>query len=318
MPETIYLSRELPLPPIEYQGAPISFALDQGNSLEDGPRVYLSTSLDRVDRSVIERLPGSVRLIANLGIGVDGIDLDAARERGLWVSNTPTVTEDTADLAFALLLAAARRLGANERFLRGGYWSKDNIFGPNGVRVNGKTLGIIGFGPIGQAVARRARGFGMTVLYWNRSAKPDAEAELGARRVETLEALVSTADFVSLHTALSPETRQIVDADLLKTFKPGSVLINTGRGELIDEVALAEALETGPLGAAGLDVFTTEPDVPEALLKQDQVVLTPHIGSRTEEAAFDFFERGFANIFAYLDDGAPLDIVVEGQSSSKG
>ncbi|MEJ2604798.1 MAG: NAD(P)-dependent oxidoreductase, partial [Gammaproteobacteria bacterium] len=211
--------------------------------------------------------------------------------------------------AFALILGACRRLGANERFVRDGRWTAAMPYASLGTRVHGKTLGIIGFGAIGQAVARRAAGFDMPVCYTSRSRKPDAEAELGARFVATAEELVSQADIITLHTPLTAETRGLVDAELLARCKPGAVLINTGRGPLVDEAALVEALASGHVFAAGLDVFENEPEVPDALLAAESALLTPHIGSATEECRREIVQRGLANIVSFLETGEPLDRV---------
>lgn len=309
MAETILVSRELPLPTIEIGGEPVEFRVDTGGELEEGPRVYLTTALDYTDAAKIARLPSTIGLIASLGVGVEKIDFAAAHARAIQVCNTPTVTEDTADLAFSLILAASRRLGANERFVRSGQWSDDQYFGVMGTRVHAKTLGLVGLGAIGQAVARRARGFDMDILYWNRSAKPDLEAELGLTRIDSLEALVARADIVSLHTALTPQTKHLINAALLAQFKPGAVLVNTGRGGLVDETALVEALNTGQLGAAGLDVFAEEPAVPSALLAYETAVLTPHMGSLTLESRIDFVTQGFANIRQFLQTGTAFNVV---------
>lgn len=306
----VLLSRELPLPPVRAGGETLEFRVAAADGeLPSAARVYCSTALDAVDARLIGRLPQRVGLIANLGVGTDNIDLEAAAARGIAVSNTPVVTEDTADLAFALILGACRRVGANERFLRAGRWTCSAPLAALGTRVHGKTLGIIGFGAIGQAVARRAAGFDMPVCYTSRSRKPDAEARLGARFVPTAEELVARADIVSLHTPLTPATRGMVDAALLAKFKPGAVLVNTGRGPLVDEEALAAALASGHIFAAGLDVFENEPGVSAALLGEETAVLTPHIGSATEECRRDIVARGLANIVAFLETGAPLDRV---------
>lgn len=178
-----------------------------------------------------------------------------------------------------------------------------------GSRVHGKTLGIVGFGAIGQAVARRAAGFDMPVIYTSRTRKPDIETELKARFVDSLEELVAAADIVSLHAPLTPDTRMLIDAGVLEKFKPGAVLVNTARGALVDEAALADALAAGRLAAAGLDVFEEEPRVPAALLRSGNAVLTPHIGSATHECRGDMVTRVLGNIVAFLETGKPLDRV---------
>jgi glyoxylate reductase len=246
-----------------------------------------------------------LRLIASLGAGYDNIDLGAARARGVPVTNAPGILDDTtADLAFALLLAAARRLPEAERTLReGGFrgWAPNDFLGRD---VHGSTLGIVGLGRIGQAVARRARGFSMKLLYSGPRRHPELEEMLGIRYA-TLEVLLAEADFVSLHAPLTPETRNLIDAEALARMKPTAVLVNTARGALVDEAALARALRDGTPAAAGLDVFAHEPQVPAELLALPNVVLTPHIGSASANTRQRMAMRAVDNIFAFLD-GRPL------------
>lgn len=277
----------------------------EGNLLADAD-IIVATAVDRVDAEMIAIFPGSVKLIANIGVGTDNIDLRAAAARGIQVSNTPVVTEDTADLAMALILATCRRVNVAERCLRGNQWLDAGL----GSRVHGKTLGIIGFGAIGQAVARRAKGFDMPLCYWGPRRKPEVEAATGAVWCDSLSSLLGRADIVSLHCPLNPATRHLIDAAALKQCKPGSVLINTGRGALVHEDALVDALKNGPLAAAGLDVFEFEPQVTPALLTMDNVVLTPHIGSATNECRIDMAMRLLANIEQFLTRGCPQDKVI--------
>ncbi|MGB0906070.1 MAG: 2-hydroxyacid dehydrogenase [Maricaulaceae bacterium] len=309
MPHTVLISRALPLPEIQVDGETVHFVEISNSSIPDDARVLCSTALDQVDAKLINRLPTSVGLIANLGVGTDNIDLATAKARNILVSNTPVVTEDTADLAFSLLLSAARRIGQNERFARAGLWSESKPMGSIGNRVHGKTLGIIGFGNIGQAVARRASGFGMKILYWNRSPKPDAETELGVERIEDIRQLLRASDFISLHTPLTKKTRHLINESTLNDTKHGAVLVNTGRGALVDESALVNALESGQIGACGLDVFEFEPDIHPGLLELEQVVLTPHIGSATSECRIDIVKRGLSNITSFLQSGEVTDFV---------
>lgn len=271
----------------------------------DTGSVLVSTPLDPITADVIDRLPGSLGLIANIGTGLDHIDLAAARTRGIAVSNTPVVTEDTADLAMALLLATCRKLGASERHLRNGDWAAG--MAQLGIRVHGKRLGIIGMGAIGQAVAKRAAGFGMSVLYTGRSRKPEVETTLGARFCESLDALLDQADIISLHCDLNEQTHHVIDADAFGKMKPGAVLINTGRGALVDESALIEALNSGRLGGAGLDVYEFEPAVSPALTTFDNVTLLAHIGSATQECRADMATRVCLNIAKFIQQGIPLD-----------
>jgi glyoxylate reductase len=234
---------------------------------------------DRVDDALLSRAP-RVRVVANVAVGYDNIDLRACAPRGIVVTNTPGVlTEATADLAFGLLLAAGRRIAEGDRIVRRGAfsgWTPCYLLGPP---VHGATLGLVGFGRIGQAMARRARGFGMHVVYAGRGRAP-GHVEQALRATEVpLDTLFATADYVSLHCPLTPATRRLVNAGRLAWMKPGSILINTARGGCVDEAALAAALQVGPLAGAGLDVFEDEPRVHPDLLALDNVVLAPHIGS---------------------------------------
>lgn len=310
MTHIVTLSRSLPLPEISASGMPVVFQpVDLCAGVPDGVRVHCTTALDQVSAEHIAAMPESVGLIANIGVGVDNIDLAAAAARGISVSNTPVVTEDTADLAFALILATTRKLGENERFLRAGQWSPEAMMASMGIRVNGKTLGLIGMGAIAQAVARRATGFAMPLLYWNRTRRPDLEASSGLVWAETPDALVEGADIVSLHLALTPETKHIINTDRLALFREGAVLVNTGRGALVDEAALVAAVSSGHLGAAGLDVFEAEPHVHPGLYELQNVVLTPHIGSATGECRADMVRCALGNIVTFLETGAPHDLV---------
>lgn len=273
-----------------------------------GASVWLGTAVDPLNSERIASFPDSLRLVANIGVGTDNIDLQAALDRGLEVSNTPVVTEDTADLAMALLLATCRRISASERLLRAGDFAVGAS--QHGIRVHGKTLGIVGLGAIGQAMAQRARGFGMPVIYHGRQARPEAEAETGATFCEQLPQLLSEADIVSLHCPLTEATRHLINAPALAAMKQGAVLINTGRGALVDEQALVEALSNGHLGGAGLDVFEFEPEVTPALKSFDNVTLLPHIGSATMECRTDMAMRAMTNISQFLQQGQPLDRIV--------
>jgi glyoxylate reductase len=251
-----------------------------GRILEEarGAAVMAVTYLDRVDGPFLDALP-TVRHVASYGVGVNHLDLDAARARGVLVTNTPGVlTDATADMAMALLLAAARRVAEGDRVVRAGGWTEADPGWMLGTEVTGKTLGIVGFGRIGQAVARRAAGFGLRILY----SSPREVAFPGAERAR-LEDLLARSDFVSLHVPLTPETRDLLSRERLALMKPGAVLVNTARGPVLDDAALAEALASGRVAAAGLDVFRDEPRVPEAFLRLPNTVLTPHLGSGTRE-----------------------------------
>lgn len=284
-------------------------------SLFEGTQIYCTTSLDTVPAALIERLPPSVKLIANCGVGVDNIDLTAARDHGLMVTNTPdVVTEDTADLCFALILATCRRLRDNETLVRADQWTGVSAPELNGTRVNGKTLGIIGLGRIGQAVARRAAGFGMPVMYYSKSRKKNHEQNLQPtvklRYCESLEELLSEADIISLHCPMTAENHHLIDEQALTAMKPEAILINTGRGELVDETALTQALQQGKIAAAGLDVYEKEPQISETLRNLPNTCLLPHIGSATRECRMDMVKRMLANVLAFAKKETPSDLVV--------
>ncbi len=274
-------------------------------TLMEGATIYLAAGVDPVPADLIQRFPPELGLIANIATGTDNIDLKAAAQRGIAVSNTPVVAEDTADLAMALMLATCRKLSFCERALRMGDWELGAA--TMGSRVHGKTLGIVGMGAIGQAVAQRAAGFDMNILYHGPNRKPDAEAELDVQYRASLPELLAESDIVSLNCPLTEDSLHLLDADALGQMKPGAILINTGRGPLIDENALVKALESGQLGGAGLDVFEFEPKVTPQLLGFDNVTLVPHIGSATAECRTDMALRAFANIQRFLTEGSPLD-----------
>ena len=245
---------------------------------------------DRVDAALLERGPG-LRIVANMAVGVDNVDLDAARERDVAVSNTPEVlTDATADLAWSLLLAAARRLAWGDRLVRaGGFtgWKPDLGIGQD---VTGRTLGIVGAGRIGRAVAERAAGFKMEVLLRSRSAGP------------TLDELLERSDFVSLHVPLSPETRHLIGEPELRRMRPHAVLVNTARGPIVDERALVRALRQGWIAGAGLDVFEHEPSLVPGLRDLPQVVLAPHVGSATVATRNRMADIDAENVVAALSD----------------
>ncbi len=268
--------------------------------------ILLCTAVDDISTETIARLPQTLGLIASLGVGTNHIDLTRAAARNILVSNTPVVTDDTADLTWALLLAACRRLTVCEQLLRDEQWAAAQV--QLGARVHGKTLGIIGMGAIGQAVAKRAKGFDMKILYTGPNPKTDAEKELGVIYCD-MDTLLAEADIVSLHCPLTDSSRHLIDVRALSAMKDGAILINTGRGPLIDEQALVEALASGKLGGAGLDVFEFEPKVTPALKEFNNVTLLPHIGSATGECRADMFKRGLGNIQSYLTHGTVIDAV---------
>lgn len=249
---------------------------------EDADAVITLLS-DPVSRRVIEACP-RLKVISQYAVGYDNIDLEAARERGIVVTNTPGVlTDATADFAFALLLAAARKILPADRSVRDGRftrWETDQFLGMD---LSGKTLGIVGLGRIGAAMARRAIGFGMKIIYHNRSpANPTVERLLSAKRV-SIATLLERSDVVSLHCSLNDETHHLIDAAAFERMKPSAILVNTARGAVVDEGALVEALRRGQIAAAGLDVFEEEPAVHDGLLALENVVLAPHLGSATRD-----------------------------------
>ncbi len=286
MKPILYLVRALPAPFAEWVGG--SFEVRGGTrrapSREDlvreaeGAAVLVPTYLDRVDDALLAALP-SVRHVASYGVGVNHVEVDACRRRGVLLTNTPgVVTVATADLTMGLLLAAARRIPECDRWVRAGRWTEVDPGAMLGTEVSGKTLGIVGFGRIGQAVARRAAGFDLRVLY----ASPTEREVPGARRVP-LERLLAESDFVTLHVPLTPDTANLLSRERIALLRRGAIVVNTARGAVVDDAALAEALRDGRVAAAGLDVFRDEPRVPAAYLGLDNVVLLPHVGSGTRE-----------------------------------
>lgn len=251
--------------------------------------VLVPTVTDRIDAKILSQAGEQLRLIANYGAGVDHIDLATARQRSITVTNTPDVlTEDTADMTMALLLAVPRRLTEGERGLRNGDWPGWSPTWMLGHRIYGKRLGIIGMGRIGQAVARRARGFGLSIHYHNRrKLHEDIENELEATYWESLDQMMARMDFVSVNCPHTPATYHLLSARRLKLLRENAVIINTARGEIIDENALTRLLANGEIAGAGLDVFEHEPAVNPKLLALDNVVLLPHMGSATHEGRID-------------------------------
>lgn len=266
--------------------------------------IVLCTLTDDLSRATLEGARGGrIRLLANFGVGFNHIDLKTAAEQGIAVTNTPGVlTEDTADHTLLLILAIARRAGEGERELRSGQWTGWRPTHLLGTRVSGKTLGIIGFGRIGQAVAERAhRGFRMRVLYHSRRRAPaDVEERTGAKPATTFEALLRESDFVSLHCPATPDTHHLINSHTLAQMRPHAFLINTSRGDVIDERALLTALEEKRIAGAALDVFESEPDIRPELLWHPNLVLTPHLGSATMESRVAMGQRAVANIDAFV------------------
>lgn len=259
--------------------------------------ILLPTITDRLGAEMLR--PGArVKLIANFGAGVEHIDLDAARAAGIIVTNTPdALTETTAELALTLMLMSARRAGEGERLIRSGGWTG---WGPSalmGQGLTGKLLGLVGYGRIARSTASRARAFGMRIAYFSRSQVADPG---DAVRFDSLTALAEAADVLSLHVPGGDATRHMIDAALLKKMKPTSILINTARGSVVDEAALADALVSGSIAAAGLDVFEDEPKVQPALIGLENAVLLPHLGSATVECRMAMGMQAIANIDAFL------------------
>ncbi|GAB3384919.1 2-hydroxyacid dehydrogenase [Amycolatopsis echigonensis] len=267
-----------------------------------GSAAVVSMLHDRIDGSVADAAGPGLKIVANVAVGYDNVEVSALAERGVVVANTPGVlTDATADLTFGLLLAVSRRLGEGERLLRARQpWSFHLGF-LLGSGLQGKTLGIVGLGQIGRAVATRAAAFGMRVVYSGRSAKPDFDGEF-----VSFDELLRRSDFVSLHCPLTPETRHLIDADALRTMKPSAYLVNTTRGPVVDESALADALEAGEIAGAALDVFEKEPDVEPRLLNRDDVVLTPHLGSATVETRTAMAVLAARNVVSVLAGSEPL------------
>ncbi len=275
--------------------------------------VLVPTVTDRVDAAILSHANDKLRLIANFGTGVDNIDLAAARERGITVTSTPGVlTEDTADMTMALILAVPRRLAEGERLMRSGDWQGWAPTSMLGHRIWGKRLGIIGMGRIGQAVARRALGFGLSIHYHKRHRLPEvAEAELEATYWESLDQMLAHMDIISVNCPHTPATFHLLSARRLKLVQPHAYIVNTSRGEVIDENALTRMLRADEISGAGLDVFEHEPALNPKLLELDNVVLLPHMGSATIEGRVDMGEKVLINIKTFVDGHTPPDRVID-------
>ena len=269
--------------------------------------VLVPTVTDRIDEVVINAAGERMKLIANYGAGVDHIDLRAARAKGITVTNTPDVlTEDTADMTMALILAVPRRLTESERVLRAGKWTGWSPTWMLGHRVSGRRLGIVGMGRIGQAVARRAKAFQMSIHYHNRNrVHPDIEAELEATYHESLDQMLARTDMITVHCPHTPATFHLLSARRLKLLRPHAYIVNTARGEIIDEVALVRMLRAKEIAGAALDVFENEPAVNPKLLAMENVVLLPHMGSATHEGRIDMGQRVIINIRSFIDGHTP-------------
>ncbi len=274
--------------------------------------VLVPTVTDRIDARILSQSGENLRLIASFGAGVDHIDLASARTRGITVTNTPGVlTEDTADMTMALILAVPRRLAEGERLVRSGDWAGWGPTSMLGHRIWGKRLGIIGMGRIGTAVARRARGFGLSVHYHNRRRVPESlEQELEATYWESLDQMLARMDIISVNCPHTPATFHLLSARRLELLQPHAYIVNTSRGEVIDEVALTRMLRDHKIAGAGLDVFEHEPAINPKLLELENVVLLPHMGSATIEGRIDMGEKVLINIKTFVDGHSPPDRVI--------
>jgi glyoxylate reductase len=277
--------------------------------------VLVPTVTDRITADVLAAAQGGpLRLIANFGVGMDHIDVDAAHRYGITVTNTPDVlTEDTADMTLALMLAVPRRLAEGERMIRSNQWAGWSPTHMLGHRVWGKKLGIIGMGRIGMAVARRALGFGMEIHYHNRNRLPeDLETEYNATYWPSLDQMLARMDIVTIHCPHTPATFHLLSERRLALLKENAVLVNTARGEVVDEKALVKLLKANKIAGAGLDVFEHEPAINPALIRMDNVVLLPHMGSATVESRVDMGDLVMINIKTFIDGHRPPNRVLPG------
>lgn len=275
----------------------------------EGAHALLPCHSEHLSAAAIARLPDSVKAIANFSVGVDHVDLEAAKARGIVVTNTPDVLSDaTAEIALLLMLGAARRAAEGDHMIRAGEWWEWSPAFMVGTQITGKALGIVGMGRVGQVTARRARGFDMNIHYHNRRRVP-AETEQGAVYHEELETLLRDCDVISLHCPATPETRNLIDAERIALMRPGVILVNTARGALIDDEALQEALISGRVAAAGLDVFNDEPGGHPGYRDLDNTFLLPHVGSATRETRDAMGFRALDNLDAIVAGREPRDRV---------
>ncbi|RWK93452.1 D-glycerate dehydrogenase [Mesorhizobium sp.] len=290
--DTTLNAGDIPLTPTQLKAAFLNFD------------AILPTVSDKLPASVFPDEDVRTKLIANFGVGFSHIDLEASRQRGIVVTNTPGVLTDcTADIAMSLLLSVARRTGEGERQLRGGEWAGWCPTHMIGTRLSGKTLGIIGMGRIGKAAAKRAHfGFDMKIIFFNRSQVDDDQVRaMEASQLPTIEDVLTQSDFVSLHCPGGAENRHLIDAKRIGEMKRGGFLINTARGDVVDQDALIDALENRTIAGAGLDVFAEEPFVPERLMRMENVVLLPHLGSATEETRVAMGMKAVENLTAFFE-----------------
>jgi glyoxylate reductase len=315
----VLVTRLLPAPAMEWLRNRCEVTLHQGPEAIPRDRLLrdvagklgaITLLTDKVDDEFLDAAGDQLVIVANYAVGFDNIDVPACTARGVLTSNTPDVlTETTADLAWSLMMAAARRIPEGDRFLRSRIpwiWGPEMMLGQD---LHHKTLGIVGFGRIGHAMARRARGFGMKVIYFDvYRPSPELEQELVAE-YRDLDELLQEADFITLHTNLSEETRHLINAERLKRMKPTAVLVNTSRGPVIDEAALADALRTGEIFAAGLDVFEKEPEVHPGLLEAENAVIIPHLGSATVDTRLAMGMLAGENLVAALEGRMPPTLI---------
>lgn len=285
------------------------YSTDELLQKSEGTDAMLPCHTENLSSEVIEKLPDSVKAIANFSVGVDHCDLNAAKKKGIIVTNTPDVlTDATAEIAMLCLLGAARRAGEGERLIRERKW---NTWSPDfmvGTQVTGKRIGIIGMGRVGQVTARRARGFDMQVHYYNRRRLPEA-LEQGAVFHESLSTLLPISDFLALHCPSTPETQDLVNEALIAQLPEGAILVNTARGNVIDEDALINALRSGRLRAAGLDVYKNEPAIREEFSQLENLFALPHVGSATHETRDAMGFRALDNLDAIFSGREPKDRV---------
>jgi lactate dehydrogenase-like 2-hydroxyacid dehydrogenase len=285
------------------------YSTDELIDLAAGADALLPCHSEHLDAAAIARMPASIKAIANFSVGVDHVDLEAAKSRGIIVTNTPDVLSDaTAEIALLLMLGAARRAAEGDRLIRARQWRQWSPAFMVGTQITGKTLGIIGMGRVGQVTARRARGFQMQIHYHNRRRVPE-EVEQGAVYHERLETLLAACDVLSLHCPATPETRNLMDAERIRLLRSGVIVVNSARGALIDDEALQEALRSGQVAAAGLDVFNGEPDIHPGYRELDNTFLLPHIGSATRETRDAMGFRALDNLDAIFAGREPADRV---------
>ena len=311
MLKTLLITRPIAEPVLEQARRVFDVTMHEGGAMSASDCAAALAQFDCIlptlgDAFAEAAFAGDIRckMLGNFGVGYNHIDTDAAARAGVVVSNTPDVlTDATADIALTLLLATARRAGEGERMVRSGAWGGFDVKGLLGTQVTGKTLGVIGMGRIGQAIAHRCHfGFGMDVVFHNRSRK---EVEMPAQQLETLRDVMATADFVVVATPGGAETTKLIDAAAISAMKPTGIFINISRGEVVDETALIDALEAGSIAGAGLDVYENEPHVPERLIALDNCVLLPHLGSATLETRQAMGQMALDNIIAWSEGHAP-------------